>query len=122
MAEIQLGVIESRFANIIWAHEPVSSSMLVKLANQELQWKRTTVHTVLRRLCDKGLFCNNNGTVTSIISRDTFYSMRSKKFVEEDFGGSLPAFFAAYIKSNTLTDAERAKIRELIDEKGEDLS
>lgn len=115
MAEIQLGVVESRFADIIWKNEPVSSSTLVKLANQELQWKRTTVHTVLRRLCDKGLFQNDNGTVTSLISRDTFYSMQSKKFVEETFDGSLPAFLAAFAKSHTLTDAERAQIRAMID-------
>lgn len=70
MAEIQLGVVESRFADIIWKNEPVSSSTLVKLAGEELQWKRTTAHTVLRRLCDKGLFQNDNGTVTSLISRE----------------------------------------------------
>lgn len=69
MAEIQLGAVEARFADIIWENEPVSSSALVKLAGEQLQWKRTTVHTVLRRLCDKGLFQNDNGTVTALISR-----------------------------------------------------
>lgn len=68
MAEIQLGVVEARYADIIWEHEPVSSSELVKLTEEAFHWKRTTAHNVLRRLCDKGLFRNDNGTVTSLIS------------------------------------------------------
>ena len=72
MAEIQLGAVEARFADIIWENEPVTSSALVKLAGEQLQWKRTTVHTVLRRLCDKGLFQNDNGTVTALIYREQF--------------------------------------------------
>ena len=94
MAEIQLGVVEARFADIIWENEPVSSSTLVKLAGEQLQWKRTTVHTVLRRLCDKGLFRNDNGMVTALISREQFYSMQSEQFVQTTFQGSFPAFLA----------------------------
>ncbi len=120
MAEIQLGVVESRFADIIWQHEPVTSSQLVKLGNQELQWKRTTVHTVLRRLCDKGLFQNDGGIVTSIISREQFYSMQSQKFVEDTFDGSLPSFLAAFMKDRKLSDAERAQIRAMIDSAAEE--
>lgn len=115
MAEIQLGVVEARFADIIWENEPVSSSTLVKLAGEQLQWKRTTVHTVLRRLCDKGLFQNDNGTVTALISRDRFYSMQSEQFVQTAFQGSFPAFLAAFSKSRPLTQAERDLVRQMID-------
>ena len=117
--EIQLGVVESRFADIIWKNEPVTSSALVKLAGQELQWKRTTVHTVLRRLCDKGLFRNENGTVTSLISREQFYALQSQKFVDDTFSGSLPAFLAAFSMGRKLTDAERELIQQIIDQAGE---
>ncbi len=120
MAEIQLGVIESRFADIIWKNEPVSSSTLVKLAGEELGWKRTTVHTVLRRLCDKGLFCNDNGTVTSLLSREQFYSMQSRQFVDTTFNGSFPAFLAAFTKGRSLTEAERDLVRQMIDRAGEE--
>lgn len=115
MAEIQLGVVESRFADMIWKNEPVSSSELVKMAGETLQWKRTTVHTVLRRLCDKGLFRNDNGTVTALISREQFYSMQSEQFVENTFQGSFPAFLAAFSMSRPLTDAERELVRQMID-------
>ena len=115
MPEIQLGVIESRFADIIWAHEPVTSSELVKLAADAFTWKRTTTHTVLKGLCDKGLFVNSNGTVTSLISRTQFYSMQSRQFVEEAFDGSLPAFIAAFTKDSTLTPKEAEEIRRMID-------
>lgn len=115
MAEIQLGVIEARFADMIWEREPVTSSELVKLAAEVFEWKRTTTHTVLKRLCDKGLFENNGGTVTSLISRAQFYALQSRRFVEDTFDGSLPAFIAAFTKNRTLTAAEAAEIRRMID-------
>ncbi len=116
MAQIQLGVIEARFADMIWEREPVRSSELVKLAAEVFQWKRTTTHTVLKRLCDKGLFENNKGTVTCLITREQFYSLQSRKFVEDSFAGSLPAFVAAFTKEKALTPEEAAEIRRIIDE------
>lgn len=115
MEEIQLGVIESRFADMIWAHEPATSTQLVKLASAEFNWKRTTAHTVLRRLCDKGLFQNEKGTVTALVSKQDFYSGQSRKFVEETFNGSLPAFIAAFTKNRSLSSEEAAEIRRMID-------
>ena len=109
MAQVQLGVIEARFADMIWEREPVRSSELVKLAAEVFQWKRTTTHTVLKRLCDKGLFENNKGTVTCRITREQFYSLQSRKFVEDSFAGSLPAFVAAFTKEKALTPEEAAE-------------
>ena len=116
MAEIQLGVIEARFADMIWEREPVTSSELVKLAAEVFKWKRTTTHTVLKRLCDKGLFENNKGTVTCRITRPQFYSMQSRKFVDDSFAGSLPAFVAAFTKDRALTSEEAKEIRRIIDQ------
>ena len=115
MAEIQLGVIEARFADIIWERAPITSSELVKLAAEAFPWKRTTTHTVLKRLCEKGLFENNKGVVTSVISRSRFYSMQSRKFVEDTFDGSLPAFLAAFTNQQALTPEEVEEIRRMID-------
>ena len=116
MAEIQLGIIESQFADMIWEHEPVTSTELVKLAEKEFSWKRTTTHTVIKRLCEKGLFVNNKGTVPSLMSRDQFYANQSRQFVEDSFEGSLPAFIAAFTKGNSLSSEEAAAIRKMIDE------
>ncbi|MBQ6795624.1 MAG: BlaI/MecI/CopY family transcriptional regulator [Clostridia bacterium] len=109
-----LGTVESRFADIIWKHEPLSSAALVKLCEIELEWKRTTTYTVLKRLSERGIFKNDNGTVTSLISRDEFYSMQSEKFVDETFNGSLPAFLAAFTSRKSLSETEIAEIRNLI--------
>ena len=114
MGEVQLGAAEARFAEIVWQKEPVTSSELVKLG--ELNWKRTTVHTVLRRLCDKGLFRNDGGTVTSLLSREEFYGKQSRQFVEDTFDGSLPAFLAAFTRGRRLTAAEAEELRRMIDE------
>lgn len=116
MQEIQLGVIEARYADMIWERVPVTSSELVKLTAVTFNWKRTTAHNVLRRLCDKGLFRNDNGIVTSVLSRDEFYSLQSRKYVEDSFAGSLPAFIAAFTKGKPLTEEEAEEIRRMIDE------
>ncbi|MBD5494454.1 MAG: BlaI/MecI/CopY family transcriptional regulator [Lachnospiraceae bacterium] len=115
MAEIQLGVIEARYADMIWEHEPVTSSELVKMTAVEFNWKRTTAHNVLRRLIDKGLFRNENGLVTAVISRGEFYSMQSKKYVEDTFAGSLPAFIAAFMQGSKITEDEAEAIHKMID-------
>ncbi len=116
MAEIQLGVIEARYADMIWEHEPVTSSELVKMTAVEFHWKRTTAHNVLRRLIDKGLFRNDNGVVTAVISREQFYSMQSRKYVEDTFSGSLPAFIAAFIQGSGISTEEAEEIRRMIDQ------
>ncbi len=120
MSEMQLGVVEGKFADIIWENEPVSSSSVVKLAEERLGWKKSTTFTVLRRLCDKGIFINKKGQVTSLISRQDFYSVQSEKFVEDTFGGSLPAFLAAFTKRKKLTTEEIEELRKMVNEYGGD--
>ncbi|MBE5938878.1 MAG: BlaI/MecI/CopY family transcriptional regulator [Lachnospiraceae bacterium] len=118
MEDIKLGVVESRFADIIWENEPLSSRTLVELCNKELAWKKSTTYTVLKKLCEKGLFKNDNSIVSSIISRDEFFSMQSENFVNETFEGSLPAFFAAFTKRKNISEAELSEIRRMIDNYG----
>ncbi len=120
MKDMKMGAIESRFADIIWKNEPLSTSELVRFAEAELNWKRTTAYTVLKRLSERGIFQNKNGTVTSLISREEFYSLQSEKFIEETFQGSLPAFLAAFTKRKELTKDEVKEIRRLIDSFGEE--
>ena len=115
MNELNLGMVESRFADIIWQNEPITTQELVRRCEEALQWKRTTTYTVLKRLSDRGLCQNVGGTVTSLLSRDEFYARRTEKFVEETFDGSLPAFLAAFSARKALTADEVAEIRRLID-------
>lgn len=119
MDELKLGLVESRFADIIWQNEPLSSRALVQLCAQELEWKKSTTYTVLKKLCERGIFQNREGIVTSLISKADFYAMQSEKFVEETFDGSLPAFFAAFTKRKNLTAEEIREIRAMIDGYGE---
>ena len=116
MSDLQLGVVEARFADLIWEHEPLPSSELVKHCEEALSWKKSTTYTVLKRLCDKGIFKNEKGTVTVILSREEFYARQSERFVEEAFQGSLPAFLAAFTSSKTMKAEEIAQIRALIDQ------
>lgn len=120
MDEWKLGVVESKFADIIWANEPLPSRELVSLCQQELNWKKPTTYTVLRKLCERGIFQNSGGVVSSVISREEFYAAQSEKFVEDSFEGSLPAFLAAFTRRKTLSPQEVAEIRRMIDAYGED--
>lgn len=115
MNELRMGAVESRFADMIWQNEPIASPELVRLAAGELQWKKSTTYTVLKRLCERGLFQNRDGVVTSLISREEFYAAQSEKFVEETFSGSLPAFLAAFTTRKKLSEAEINELQELID-------
>ena len=116
MGELTMGAIETRFAEMIWQREPVSSTELVKLAAAELDWKKSTTYTVLRRLCERGIFQNQDGTVTSLISKQDFYAVQSEKFVEDTFSGSLPAFLAAFTARKKLSDTEINELQKLIDQ------
>ena len=115
MEQTKLGTVEARFADLIWANAPLTSGQLVKLCEQELQWKKSTTYTVLKKLCDRGLFQNNGGTVTPLMTREEFYGQQSQAFVEESFQGSLPAFIAAFTKRKKLSAQEVAEIRAMID-------
>lgn len=120
MEEIKLGLVEARFADIIWNNEPLTTRELVNLCEQELNWKRTTTYTVLKKLCDRGIFAMNEKVVTSRISKEEFSSMQCDSFVKENFQGSLPAFIAAFASRNKLTDKEIAEIRRMMAELGEE--
>ena len=115
MNDMKLGLVESKFADLIWQHEPLTSRTLVALCLQELEWKKSTTYTVLKKLCERGIFQNQNGTVTSLISRADFYAMQSERFVEETFDGSLPAFLAAFGSRKKMSDAEIEDLKKIID-------
>ena len=115
MGDIELGAVQERFADIVWKYEPVGSGELVKICERELSWKKPTTYTVLRKLCEKGLLQNENGVVTSRISREEFYSAKSEQVIEDSYQGSLPAFIAAFISRKNLTAQEADEIRKMID-------
>ena len=116
MAEWRMGLIESRFADIIWNNAPVSSTQLVKLAGEALGWKKSTTYTVLKRLCQRGIFQNQDGVVTALVSKEEFYARQSEEFVEETFSGSLPAFLTAFTRRKKLSQEEITQLQQLIDE------
>ena len=115
MIDIKLGPIETRFAEIIWTNEPVTTNQLTMLCLEQLEWKRTTTYTVLKKLCDKGIFKTENSIVTSLISKHEFEAMQSEQFVEETFAGSLPAFLTAFGSRKKLSNAEIDELQKVID-------
>ena len=115
MAEIKLGIVEARFADIVWENEPLTTKELVALCEKELNWKRTTTYTVLKKLCERGIFKTENSVVTSLISKKEFYAIQSENFVDETFAGSLPAFIAAFSSRKKPTAKELEEIKKMLD-------
>ncbi|MBQ8995659.1 MAG: BlaI/MecI/CopY family transcriptional regulator [Oscillospiraceae bacterium] len=111
----KMGQVESRFADLIWDNEPLTSKELVELCNRELQWKKSTTYTVLKKLCEKGLFQNDGGTVTSLVSREEYHAGQGVQMVEEAFNGSLPSFVAAFMNRQKISAEEIERIQKLID-------
>ena len=115
MEKYKLGEMETAFAEIIWNTAPVTSGELVKICEKELEWKKSTTYTMLKRLCQRGIFENESGTVKVLITRDEFKSAQSEEFIDETFGGSLPMFLTAFTKRNKLSAKEIEEIINLID-------
>lgn len=115
MDTYKLGEMEERFANLIWKHAPVGTGSLVKLCEQAFLWKRTTTYTMLKRLCDRGIFANEGGTVVPLMSREEFQGAQGEQFLEEHFEGSLPGFLTAFARRKRLSKKEIEEIQQLID-------
>ena len=115
MRDMELGAVQERFADIVWANEPIASGDLVKICEKELNWKKSTTYTVLRKLCEKGVLQNVSGTVSSLISKDEFYSVKSDQIIEDSYEGSLPAFIAAFTSRKKLSKNEVDEIQQMID-------
>ena len=115
MSEMKLGVVESHFADIVWQNAPLSTKALVDLCKKELNWARTTTYTVLKKLCEKGIFKTENSTVSVLISKDEFHAIQSEQFVDDAFSGSLPAFIAAFTTRKKISEKEIQEIKEMIE-------
>jgi BlaI family penicillinase repressor len=116
MKEYRLAECEEKFAELIWQNEPIGSGDLVKLCAKEMNWKKSTTYTVLKKLCEKGIFQNENAVVSSLITRDEYYSKQSIRFVEDTFGGSLPKFLTAFICGKKISKQQAEELKRLIDE------
>ena len=119
MYDIQMGDITYQFMEMIWASAPIRSTKLVHMAEEKLGWKKPTTYTVIRRLCEKGMIQNENSIVTALISKDHFLAEQSDRFIEENFGGSLPLFLAAFSRNHEFSEEELAYLRKIISKKEE---
>jgi len=106
---------EYRFCEILWEKEPVSSSELVQLCKERLEWKKSTTYTVIKRLSERGVLKSENAIVTSLISKEEVQAAESANVVEKNFSGSLPQFIAAFTRKKKLTQTEIEEIQRIID-------
>ncbi|MCI9123535.1 MAG: BlaI/MecI/CopY family transcriptional regulator [Eubacterium sp.] len=115
MERYKLGEMEARFADLIWAQAPIRSGDLAKLCEKQFDWKRTTTYTMLKRLCSRGIFSNENGTVLIKMTKEEFQAGQGSAFIQEHFEGSLPLFLTAFSRKNKLKKEDVEKLQQLID-------
>jgi predicted transcriptional regulator len=113
---LSLTAAEEKLASLIWREAPMTSPELVAFAAAEMDWKKSTTYTVLKKLCDKGVFRNENANISVLLTRDKLMSRQSRGFVEDAFGGSLPRFIAAFMGGKKLTGEQTAELKRLIEE------
>lgn len=113
--EIKLAEMELQFAELVWKKEPIPSGELVKLCEKELQWKKSTTYTVLRKLCQRGVLQNEDSVVTAVIKEKEYFAIQSEVFVEDTFQGSLPGFLAAFMSRKKLSEKQIAEIEAMIE-------
>lgn len=106
---------EYRFCLILWEHEPIKSTELVKLCKEQLGWKSTTTYTVIKRLSERGVVKNENTIVTSLVSKEEVQASELNEMVEKTFEGSLPAFVAAFTRHGKITEKEIDEVQAMID-------
>ncbi len=116
MEPYKLGEMEQRFADMIWEQAPIASGALAKLCEEAFGWKRTTSYTMLKRLCERGIFANQGGTVSVLISKEEFQAAQGEEFLNENFNGSLPQFLLAFSRRKKLSGQEVEELKKLIEE------
>ncbi len=116
MEQYRLGEMEQQFADMIWEHAPISSGQLARLSGEAFGWKRTTAYTMLKRLCDRKIFANINGTVTVLITKEEFQAAQGEQFINEIFDGSLPRFLTAFSRRKKMSRQEIEELKNLIEQ------
>lgn len=116
MEPYKLGEMEQKFAELIWEKAPIGSGELAKLCDSAFSWKRTTAYTMLKRLCDRGIFENQNGIVVVLQAKEEFQAAQGEQFINETFNGSLPQFLTAFTRRKKLSKNEVEELKKLIEE------
>ena len=111
MQRFGIGEMEMKMAKLLWDREGIGSGAVVKLCAEEFGWKKSTTYTMLRRLCEHGLFQNVNSIVTSVMSEEGYKAKAAKDLIDDKFGGSIAELAAAVVKCHGITEKERAKLR-----------
>lgn len=112
----QMTEAEMKFAELVWREEPLGSGELVKRCGQEFDWKKSTTYTFLKKLCEQGIFRNENAVVTSQISREDYLQQQGEQFIDRAFGGSLPRMIAAFMEHKKLSRKQIEEIEMMIEE------
>jgi len=107
---------EYRFCLILWEHEPINSTELVKLCKEQLGWSKATTYTVIRRLTERSVLKNENSVVFSLITKEEIQIAEIDELMKKRFSGSRSAFLTAFTKQQKLTEEQLSEFLRIIKE------
>ena len=116
MELLKLCESDLRFMKLVWEYEPVLSSRLVEICNEQFGWKKSTTYTMIKKLCEKGFAISENAIVTSIIKKEEVQAFESNYVIQQSFDGSLPSFVASFLGNQRISKEEALELKKLIDE------
>ena len=118
MERVKIFDAEYRFMNIVWEHTPVSSTALVRLAGEELGWKKSTTYTVIRRLGERGAIKNENAVVYALINREQVIRAETEEHIDKLYDGSLKLFFTTFLQKEKLSEDEVEELKKIVEQYG----
>ncbi len=114
MQRFGIGEMELKMARLLWDREGIGSGAVVTLCKEEFGWAKSTTYTMLRRLCEHGLFKNENSIVTAVMTEDDYRAKVATELVNDKFEGSLPVFVKTVLLKKKLTAKEKKALQNLL--------
>lgn len=109
---------EYKFMSIVWVHEPINSTVLTRICEKELGWKKPTTYSMIKKLCERGIMKNEKATVTTLIAKEDVQKYEAGALIHRVFDNSMPSFITSFLQDNSLSEEEAQKIKAVIDEAG----
>ena len=114
---------EVEVLEILWqAGEPLSVTPIRLRLETERGWDASTVKTLLRRLCDKGVVAIEKREVfyyRPLLNRGQYRRWSARSLLDRVFRGSARDLIASLVEERHLSQGELEELREILYSRGE---
>ncbi len=119
--DIKITDAEYKVLNVLWKFKSANSKTIVNEVQKLELWNRKTVHTLLKRLVEKGaVIAEKEGSIytyTPSIDKRQYTKSESESFLERIYSGSLSKFLTNFVDSEDISREELDKLYSILDSK-----